>query len=322
MRNARLDEAQAWLKISGRNINNLRYADNTTLMEESEEELKSLLMKFKEESEKAGLKLSTQKTKIVASCPSTSWQIDRETMETVTDFIFLGSKITADVDCSHEIKRHLLIESKVMTNLDSILKKQRHYFANKVMSSQSYDFSSSHVWIWELDHKECWALSKTLLGVPWTSRRSNQWILKKICPEYSLEGLMLNLNFNTMATWWEILTHYKGPWRWERLKAGEEDNREWDGWMASLTCWTWVWPSSESWWLTGKPGVLQSMGFQRVRHRWATELNWIYFEFIFYMVLENNLISLFYMLTVQFSNTTYWRGCLFSTVYSCLLCLN
>ena len=147
MRKAWLDEAQAGIKIAGRKINSLIYADDTTLMAESKEELKRLLMRVEEEGEKAGLKLSTQKTKIVASCPSTSWQIDRETMETVTDFIFLGSKITADVDCSHEIKRHLLIESKVMTNLDSILKKQRHYFANKVMSSQSYDFSSSHVWI-------------------------------------------------------------------------------------------------------------------------------------------------------------------------------
>ena len=117
-----LDEAQAGIKIAGRNINNLRYADDTTLMAESEEELKSLLMKVKEESEKAGLKLNVQKTKIMASDPITSWQIDGETMETVTDFIFLGSKITADGDRSHEIKRRLLIRKKAMTNLDSILK--------------------------------------------------------------------------------------------------------------------------------------------------------------------------------------------------------
>ena len=122
MRNAGLDEAQAGIKIAGRNINNLRYADDTTLMAESEEELKSLLMKVKEESENAGLKLNSQKTKIMASGPITSWQIDGEIMEIVTDFIFLGSKITADGDCSHEIKRHLLLGRKAMTNLDSVLK--------------------------------------------------------------------------------------------------------------------------------------------------------------------------------------------------------
>ena len=121
MRNAGLEEAQAGIKIAGRNINNLRYADNTTLMAESEE-LKSLLMKVKKESEKVGLKLNIQKTKIMAFGPITSWKIDGETMETVTDFIFLGSKITADDDCSHEIKRRLLLRRKVMTNLDSILK--------------------------------------------------------------------------------------------------------------------------------------------------------------------------------------------------------
>ena len=121
MWNSRLDEAQAGIKIARRNINNLRYADDTTLMAESEEELKSLLMKVKEESEKAGLKFNIQKTKIMASGPITSWQIDRETMETVTDFLFLDSKITADGDCSHEIKRHFLLGRKAMTNLDSIL---------------------------------------------------------------------------------------------------------------------------------------------------------------------------------------------------------
>ena len=122
MRNAGLKEAQAGIKIAGRNINNLRYADDTTLMVESEEELKSLLMKVKEESEKVGLKLNLHKTKIMASSPITSWQIDGETVETVTDYIFLGSKITADGDCSHEIKRRLLLRIKIVTNLNSILK--------------------------------------------------------------------------------------------------------------------------------------------------------------------------------------------------------
>ena len=125
MRNAGLKEAQAGMTIAERNINNFRYADDTTLMPESEEELKRLWMKVKEESEKVGLKLNIQKTKIMASSPITSWQIDGETVETVTDFIFLGSKITADGDCSHEIKRHLLLGRKVMTNLDSILKSRK-----------------------------------------------------------------------------------------------------------------------------------------------------------------------------------------------------
>ena len=132
MRNAELDEAQAGIKTAGRNINNLRYADDTTLMAESEEELKSLLMKVKEESEKVGLKLNIQKTKFMASGPITSWQIDGETMETVTDFNFLDSKITADGDCSHEIKRHLLLGRKLMTNLDSLLKSRDITLLTKV----------------------------------------------------------------------------------------------------------------------------------------------------------------------------------------------
>ena len=154
MINAELEEAQAGIKIARRNINNLRYADDTTLMAESEEELKSLLMKVKEESEKAVLKLNIQKTKNMASGPITSWQIDGETMETVTDFIFLGSKITADGDCSHEIQRLLLLGRKQPRQH---FKKQRHYFADKDLSSQSYGFSSSRVWMWESDHRESWA---------------------------------------------------------------------------------------------------------------------------------------------------------------------
>ena len=145
MRNAGLDEAQAGIKISRRNINNLRYADNTILMAESEEELKSLLMKVKEESEKVGVKLHIQKTKIMATSPITSWQIDGETVDTVADLIFLGSKITADGDCSHEIKRCLLLESYDQPRQH--VKKQRHYFANQIPSSQGYGFSSGHVWM-------------------------------------------------------------------------------------------------------------------------------------------------------------------------------
>ena len=147
IRNAGLDESQAGIETARKNINNLIYADDITLMAESEEKLKSLLMKVKEESEKVGLKLNINKPKIMASSPITSWQIDGETVETVSDFLFLGSKITADGDCSHEIKRCLLLGRKVMTNLDSIFEKLRHYFANKGPSSQGYGFSFGHVWI-------------------------------------------------------------------------------------------------------------------------------------------------------------------------------
>ena len=147
MQNARLDESHGGVKTAGRNINNLRYADDTTLMAESKEELKSLLMKVKEQSERAGLKLNIQKDKIMASGPITPWQIDGETLETVTDFIFLGSKITADSDCSHEIKRCLLLGRKAMTNLDSILKSRDIILPTKVhiKVQKSYGFSSSCV---------------------------------------------------------------------------------------------------------------------------------------------------------------------------------
>ena len=172
MRNAGLEEAQAGIKIAGRNINNLRYADDTTLMPESEEELKSLLMKVKEESEKVGLKLNIQKTKIMASSPITSWELDGETVETVSDSIILGSRITADGDCRHEIKRRLLLGKKVMTNIDSMFKNRDITLPTKVCLVKAFE-------LW------CW---RRLLRVPWTARRSNQSILKEISPEYSLEG--------------------------------------------------------------------------------------------------------------------------------------
>ena len=201
-RNAGLEEAQAGIKIAGRNINNLRYADDTTLMAESEEELKSLLMKVKDESEKVGLKFNIQKTKIMASGPITSWQIDGETVETVADFIFLGSEITADGDCSHEIKRCLLHERKVMTNLDSILKSRDIPLPTKVHLVKAMVFPvvmyRCESWtIKKAEHRRidafelwCW---RRLLRVPWTARRSNQSILKEINPGCSLEGLMLKL---------------------------------------------------------------------------------------------------------------------------------
>ena len=147
MRNAGLEETQAGIKIAGRNINNLRYADNTALMEESEEELKSLSMKVKEESEKAGLKLNIQKTKIIAFGPITSWQTDGEIMEAMTNFIFLGSKISADGDCSHEIKNRLLLERKAMTNLDRIFKSRDITLLTNVCLVKAMVYSSSHIWM-------------------------------------------------------------------------------------------------------------------------------------------------------------------------------
>ena len=195
MRNAGLEEAQAGIKIAKRNINNLRYADDTTLMAESEE-LKSLLMKVKEESEKVDLKLNIQETKIMASGPITSWQIDGETVEAVSDFIFLSSKITADGDGSHEIKRHLLLGMKVMTNIDSILKSTDIILSAKICLVQAMVFPvvmyGCESWtIKKAEHRRtdgfelwCW---RRLLRVPWTARRSNQSILKEISPGCSLE---------------------------------------------------------------------------------------------------------------------------------------
>ena len=186
MRNAGLDEAQAGIKIAGRNINNLIYADDTTLMAESEE-LKSLLMKVKEEIEKVALKLNIQKTKIMASGPITSWQIDGEAVETMSDFTLGGSKITAVSDCSHEIKRHLLLGRKAMTNLDSILKSRVITLLTKVCLVKTMVFPrvmyGCESWtIKETEHQRidtfelwCW---RRLLRVPWTSRRSNQSITK------------------------------------------------------------------------------------------------------------------------------------------------
>ena len=208
MRNAGLEDAQAGIKIAGRNINNLRYADDTTLMAENEEELKSLLMKVKEESGKVGLKLNIQETKIMASGPITSWEIDGETVEIVSDFILGGSKITADGDCSHENKRHLLLVRKVMTNLDSILKSRDITLSTKVHLVKAMVFPivmyGCESWtIKKAEHRRTDAFElwywRRLLRVPWTARRSNHSILK-ISPGCSLEGLMLKLNLQTLAT--------------------------------------------------------------------------------------------------------------------------
>ena len=201
MRNTGLEEAQAGIKISGRNINNLRYADDTTLMAESEEELEGLLMKVKEESEKVGLKLNIQKTKIMASGPITSWEIDGETVETVSDFIFQGSQITADGDCSHEIKRRLLLGRKFMTNLESILKSRDITLSTKVHLVKAMVFPVVMYGCdsWTVKKAECQRIDafelwcwRRLLRVPSTAERSNQSILE-ISPGCSLEGLMLKL---------------------------------------------------------------------------------------------------------------------------------
>ena len=193
---------------------------------------------------------------------------------------FFGPPVTADGDCSHEIKRPLLLGRKAMTNLDSMLKNKDITLPTKVHLVKAMVFPvvmyGCENWTkkkaerWRIDAFELWCWRRHL-RVPWTASRSNQSLLKEISPEYSLEGRMLKLKLQYVGH----LTYLKRPWCWERLKAGGEgDNKGWDGWMASLTLCTWVWVHSGSWWRTGRPGVLQSMGWQRVGHDWATELNW------------------------------------------------
>ena len=284
MRNAGLDE-QAGIKIAGRNINNLRYADDTTLMAESEEDLKSLLMKVKEESEKVGLKLNIQKTKIMASGPITSWQIDGVT---VADFIFWGAPkplqmVTAAMklkDAYKKNKRCLLLGREVMTDLDSMLKNRDITLPTKVHLVKAIVFPVVMCGCesWTVKKAECQRIDvfelwcwRRLLRVPWTARRSNRSILKDIILGYSLEGLMLKLKLQ-----------YFGHLMWradsleQALMLGKIEGGRRRGWqrmrwlMASPTQWTWVWVNSASWWWTGMPGMLQSMGLQRGRHNWAT----------------------------------------------------
>ena len=231
MRNSGLEEAQAGIKIAGRIINNLRYADDTTLMAESEQELKSLLMKVKEENEKVGLKLNIQKTKIMASGPITSWQIDGEPVETMADFVFLGSKITADGDCSHEIKRCLLLGRKAMTNLDSILKSRDITFPTKVhlVKAMVFPVIMYGCESWTVKKAECRRIDafelwcwRRLLRVPLTARRSNQSILKEISPEYSLEGLMFKLKLQYFGHLMQRTDSLEKTLMLERLKVGGE----------------------------------------------------------------------------------------------------
>jgi len=237
-------------------------------------------MKVKEESEKVGLKLIIQKTKIMASGPITSWWIDGVTVETLRDFIFLGSKITADGDCSQKTLTHW---KKSYDQSRHHIKKQRHYFANKGPSSQSYGVSSSHVRIWELDYKESWTLKnwcfwtvvlKTLESLldckdsqPVSPKGNSPWIF---IGRTDAEAEATILWPPDTKNW----LNGKYPDAEKHLRQEEKGMTKEDGWMASLTRWTWVWVSSRNWWWKGKPGVLPSIWLQRVRHDWATELNW------------------------------------------------
>ena len=231
------------LHYIGRNINNLRYADDTTLMAESEE-LKSLLMKVKEESEKVGLKLNIQKTKIMASGPITAWQIDGKTVETVADFIFFGSKITADGDCSHEIKRRLLLGRKVMTNLDSILKSRDITLSTKVHLVKAMVFPvvmyGCESWIIKKAERRriaafelwCW---RRLLRVPWTARRSNQSILKEISPGCSLEGLMLKLKLQYFGYLMQRADSFEKTLMLGKVECGRRRGRQRMRWLDGIT---------------------------------------------------------------------------------------
>ena len=247
MWNAGLEEAQPRIRITASDISNLRYADYTTLMAEREEELKSLLMKVKEESEKVGLKLNIQKTKTMAFSPITSRQIDGETVETVTDFISLGSKITADGDCSLEIQRHLLLGRKPMTNLDSILRSRVITLSIKVCLVKAMVFPvvmyGCDSWtIKKAEHRRidvfelwCW---RRLLRVPWTARRSTQSILMEVSPEYSLEGLMLKLNLQNFGQLMgktdslEKTLMLGKNWRQEENGMTEDEMIGWHHWLA------------------------------------------------------------------------------------------
>ena len=203
-------------------------------------------------------------------------------VETVSCLVV--SKITADGDCRHEIKTCLLLGRKVMTNLESVLKNRDITLPTKVCLAKAMVFPvvMHECESWTVKKAECRRMNafelwcwRGLLRVPWAARRSNQSILKEISPGCSLEGLMLKLKLQYLATSCKELTHWKRPWCWEGFGAGGEgDDRGWDGWMASLTRWAWVWVNSWSWWWTGRPGVLGYTGLQRVRHDWETELNW------------------------------------------------
>ena len=216
----------------------------------------------------------------------TSWEINGETVETVSDCIFLGSKITADGDCSQEIKRRLLLGRKVMTNLDSIFKSRDIILPTKVGLVKAIVFPVVMYACenWTIKKAECRKLMPLNCGVGEHSWESLGRQGDPTSPSYRRsvlgvywKGWCWSWNFNTLATSCEVLTHWKRPWCWDRLRAGGEgDDRGWDGWMASPSWWTCVWVDSGSWWWTGRPVMLRFMGSQRIRHDWATELNWCF----------------------------------------------
>ena len=221
----------------------LRHADDTTLMAESEEELKNILVKVKDESEKIGLELNIQKTKIMASSPFTSWQIDGEIVETVTDFILGGSKITADGDCSHEIKRRLLLGRKIMTNLDSILKSRDITLPTKVHLVKAMVFlvvmygcqgwTTKKAKCQRIDVFELWCWRR-LMRVPWTARRSNQSILKEIIPEYSLEGLMLKLKLQYFGHLMQRTDSFENTWMLGKIEGRRRRGRQRMRWLDGI----------------------------------------------------------------------------------------
>ena len=241
-------------------------------------------MTVKEESGKVGLKLNIQKTKIMASTPITSLQIDGKTVETVTDFIFLGSKITADVDCNYEIKRRLLLGRKVVTNLDSILKSRditlpknvRLFKAMvfQVVMYQCESWTTNKTEHRRIDALELWCLRR-LLRVPWSARRSNQSILKEVSPGCSLVGLVLKLKLQYFGHLMRRVDSFEKTMMLGNIESRRRRGRQKMRWLDGITdSVTWVWVNSRSRWWTGRPGVLRFSGSPRVRHDWATELNW------------------------------------------------
>ena len=243
-------------------------------------------MKVKVESEKVGLNLNIQKTKIMASGPITSWEIDGKTEETVSDFIFLGSKITTDCDCSHEIKRHLLLGRKVMTNLDSIFKSRDITLPTKVrlVKAMFFPVVMYGCGSWTMKKAECWRIDgfelwcwRRLLRFPWTARISSQSILKEISPGISLSGMMLKLKLQYFCHLMRRVDSLEKTLMLGGIGGRRRRRRQRMRWLeGSLTQWTWVWVNSGSWWWTGRPGMLWFMGLQKVGHDWVTDLIWSY----------------------------------------------
>ena len=270
MQNARLYKLKTGIKIARKNVNSLRYTDDTTLMAQSKEELKAPLIRVKGE-RKVALKIQHSRNEISGS-GSHHFRANRWEKSGSCGRLYLGGcRITADRDCSHEIKRCLPLGRKTYDKPRQHIRKQRHYCADQAPHSQSYGFSTSLIWMWELDHKEGWVsknwcfltvvLEKTQKSLS-DCKEIQQVHLKGDQFWILLEGLMLKVKF---AYWCEEPTHWKRLWCWERLReGGKGDDRGWDGWMASLTQWTWVWASSGRWWRTGRPGGLQSLGLHRV----------------------------------------------------------